>query len=689
MLRRLNKIPYIAPQSLVFSNFVGRRFFSEIGIIREIEASANANPSNPELQNLFLKTLNRRNQWTTVVRRYTDPRFVRNYDTHNEYAFAMSKLGRRLPVASTQHQDPTPYALQYENAAFAQQGSLANARTRVNEGSPDFAEKVSEKEKENEKEKGGSEKKEEKVLNVRVMGSKYGLFFRLLPTILIGSIVVLFLYIQSGSSLSKLTSSQSKKVNADSIEVTFEDVKGIDEAREEIQDIVMYLRNPAKFEAMGARMPKGVLLVGEPGTGKTLLARAIAGEAGVPFFSASGSEFDEMFVGLGSKRIRDLFAEAKKNAPSIIFIDEIDSLGSKRQDFQNNASKATLNQLLTELDGFQTDSGVVVIGATNLFDSLDAALVRPGRFDKIVNVPLPDIKGRKQIIDLYLANVPKSVDVSSERLARSTPGMSGADLFNVINSAAIKAAKQGRSKVNMRLLEEAFDDVSMGVERRSAVIPADCRRLTAFHEAGHATVSYFTDGTNPIRKATIVSRGRSLGMVASMLTDKDSFSVSKKELLAKIATAMGGRAGEEILMGKEGSTTGASSDFQQATSLASRMVTQWGMSEKVGYVFIGKERETLSSDAKQLIDSEIQSILQSQFVHAKTVLKENEFVFRKLADALLEHETLTGEEITQILKGEEFVKKADIEHKAEIENKVGAGFKIATTKGLQEDTLPL
>eukprot|EP01038_Epipyxis_sp_PR26KG_P013825 gene13825-18539_t len=360
---------------------------------------------------------------------------------------------------------------------------------------------------------------------------------------------------------------------------SFNDVVGIDEAKGELQEIVLYLQDPKRFTRLGGKLPKGVLLTGPPGTGKTLLARAIAGEAGVPFFHASGSEFEEMYVGVGAKRVRELFEVAKAKSPCIIFIDEIDAIGGSRQLKDQSAMKMTLNQLLVEMDGFQQNNGIIVIAATNFPDSLDSALVRPGRFDKHVDVPMPDIGGRQAILTLYGKKVPLDSDVDMEQLARGTPGFSGAELFNLINQAALKASVDGLKSVGMASLEHAKDKIMMGAERKSAVISPETMKMTAFHEAGHALVALKTAGADPIHKATIMPRGRALGMVMQ-LPEGDQTSMSRKQMLARLDVCMGGRLAEEIVFGPENVTSGASSDIQQATRLAKAMVTKYGLSDK-------------------------------------------------------------------------------------------------------------
>jgi len=445
--------------------------------------------------------------------------------------------------------------------------------------------------------------------------------------------------------------------------VTFADVAGCDEAKEEVSELVDFLRDPTKFQNLGGRVPRGVLMVGSPGTGKTLLAKAIAGEAKVPFFSISGSDFVEMFVGVGAARVRDMFEQAKKHSPCIIFIDEIDAVGRQRGaglGGGNDEREQTLNALLVEMDGFEGSAGVIVIAATNRPDVLDAALLRPGRFDRQVVVPLPDIRGREQILMVHMRKVPAAQDVNVNVLARGTPGMSGADLANLVNEAALFAARRGKRFVEMDDFEAAKDKIFMGAERRSMVMPEEERRNTAYHEAGHALVAKLMPKTDPVHKVTLIPRGRALGLTMQ-LPSEDRYSMDKVRLLSTIAVLFGGRIAEEIFMGQM--TTGASNDFERATDMARKMVTQWGMSEALGTmvygenegeVFLGRSVTThknISENTMQKVDAEIRRILDEQYALARKLIEENRDKMEAMAKALLEWETIDAEQIHDIMAG--------------------------------------
>jgi cell division protease FtsH len=445
--------------------------------------------------------------------------------------------------------------------------------------------------------------------------------------------------------------------------VTFDDVAGIDEAKEELEEIVEFLRNPQKFSRLGGKIPKGALLVGPPGTGKTLLARAIAGEAGVPFFTISGSDFVEMFVGVGASRVRDMFEQAKKNAPCIVFIDEIDAVGRSRGvgiGGGNDEREQTLNQLLVEMDGFEANEGIIIVAATNRKDVLDPALLRPGRFDRQIHVPNPDIKGREKILTVHARKVPLGPDVDLRLIARGSPGFSGADLANLVNEAALMAARVGRRFVTMEDFESAKDKVMMGVERRSMVLTPEQKEMTAYHEAGHAIVGMALPKCDPVYKATIIPRGQALGMVVS-LPEMDRLNYHKDEAKQKIAMAMAGKAAEIIKWGEERVSNGPAGDIQQATAIARAMVMRWGMSDKVGNIDYAEAHEgyqghtpgfSISAKTKEQIEGEVKRLIEDGYETARKILLEKSEEFERLAKGLLEYETLTGDEIRKVVAGQ-------------------------------------
>lgn len=459
--------------------------------------------------------------------------------------------------------------------------------------------------------------------------------------------------------------SKAKLLNEAHGRVTFSDVAGVDEAKEDLEEIVEFLRDPQKFQRLGGRIPRGVLLVGPPGTGKTLLARAIAGEANVPFFTISGSDFVEMFVGVGASRVRDMFEQAKKNAPCIIFIDEIDAVGRHRGaglGGGNDEREQTLNQLLVEMDGFEANEGIILIAATNRPDVLDPALLRPGRFDRQIVVPNPDVVGREKILRVHVRKVPLAPDVDLKTVARGTPGFSGADLMNLVNEAALLAARRGKRIVTMSEFEDAKDKVMMGAERRTLVMTEDEKRLTAYHEAGHAICAFNVKATDPVHKATIIPRGRALGMVMQ-LPERDKLSMSLEQMTSRLAIMMGGRVAEELIFGHDKVTSGAASDIEQATRLARMMVTKWGFSPELGNVSYGENQDevflgmsvartqNVSEATAQKIDSEIRRLVEAGYSEATQILTDRKDDLEALAQGLLEYETLSGDEIHDLLKG--------------------------------------
>lgn len=496
--------------------------------------------------------------------------------------------------------------------------------------------------------------------------SIFQIFLSWLPIILIIAFSIFsFRQLQAGGNKAMGFGKSRARLRAENeIRVTFEDVAGIDEAKQDLEEIVDFLRDPQKFQRLGGKIPRGVLLMGPPGTGKTLLARAIAGEANVPFFSISGSEFVEMFVGVGASRVRDLFDQAKKNAPCIVFIDEIDAVGRHRGaglGGGNDEREQTLNQLLVEMDGFEANEGIILVAATNRPDVLDPALLRPGRFDRQIVVPNPDVAGREKILSVHMRKVPLSPDVDVKTIARGTPGFSGADLANLVNEAALLAARRGKLAVSMFEFEQAKDKVMMGAERRSMVMTEEEKRLTAYHEGGHAIVAYYTPESDPIHKATIIPRGRALGMVMR-LPEGDRISMSRSKLLGDLKVSMGGRIAEELIFGHDKVTTGASSDIQMATEIARRMVTEWGLSDRLGFqmygerqqeVFLGhsvSQHKPISEATAQMVDEEIRKILDTCYTETEGLLKQNIKKLHLLAKALLDCETLSGDEIKALLE---------------------------------------
>ena len=459
--------------------------------------------------------------------------------------------------------------------------------------------------------------------------------------------------------------SKAKLLGEDDIKITFSDVAGVEEAKEEVKELVDFLKDPSKFQKLGGKIPRGVLMVGSPGTGKTMLAKAIAGEAQVPFFTISGSDFVEMFVGVGASRVRDMFEQAKKRAPCIIFIDEIDAVGRHRGaglGGGHDEREQTLNQLLVEMDGFEGNDGVIVIAATNRPDVLDPALLRPGRFDRQVVVPLPDIRGREQILKVHMRKVPISKNVEADILARGTPGFSGADLANLVNEAALFAARTEKRLVEMEEFEKAKDKIMMGAERRSMVMSEDEKKLTAYHEAGHAIVGRLIPLHDPVYKVTVIPRGRALG-VTMFLPEQDRLSYSKARLESQICSLFGGRIAEELIFGSDAVTTGASNDIERVTDIARNMVTRWGLSEKLGpmtfsdddgEVFLGRsvtQHKTVSDETAHVIDEEVRTIVSSNYSRAKVILEENIEKLHAMADALIEFETLDTDQIDDIMEG--------------------------------------
>ena len=503
----------------------------------------------------------------------------------------------------------------------------------------------------------------------------WGVLISWFPMILLIGVWIFFMrQANSGNNKAMSFGKSRARLIENTKKVTFKDVAGADEAKQELEEIIDFLKDPDKFQRLGGKIPKGVLMVGPPGTGKTLLAKAVAGDADVPFLSISGSDFVEMFVGVGASRVRDMFAQAKKNAPCLLFIDEIDAVGRHRGaglGGGNDEREQTLNQLLVEMDGFEANENVILIAATNRPDVLDPALLRPGRFDRQVTVTNPDKKGREEILKVHVKKVPLAKDVNLSVIARGTPGFSGADLANLVNEAALLAARKNKHKVTSSDFDEAKDKVLMGSERRSMAMDENEKKLTAYHEAGHAICSLYVESTDPIHKATIIPRGRALGMV-QQLPEKDQYSYSRIKMLSRLIIMMGGRVAEELKFGEKNVTSGASSDIAAATNLARSMVTEWGMSEKLGpvlyaentgEVFLGKsvtQSKNMSEETARLVDAEIKQLVVDAHDKAYKLLQEKSEEWERLAQALLEYETLTGEEIEQVIKGEKVDKSSEV-----------------------------
>lgn len=609
-----------------------------------LERGANENPYDTARQVAYLKELNQQGMFSHTISRFQNSTPAVDDGVLQQYIFALSRAGRldQLDVNSwlpryagsvPQFIESMPRELSYERSTLANayQGQTGGFQAQGGAGTQSNPLHVS-------------------VLEPPATFSQKARSW--VTPILFGVMTVAFImFMMDKSSPMKSLTKQPAAVTSSDVSTRFHDVMGVDEAKNELEEVVEFLRNPDKFTRLGGKLPKGVLLLGPPGSGKTLLAKAVAGEAGVPFLYASGSEFEEVYVGLGAKRVRELFAAAKKKSPCLIFIDEIDAIGGTRSAKDHQYHRMTLNQLLVELDGFNEATNVIVIGATNLPEVLDKALTRPGRFDKHVTVPLPDVRGRKQIIDLYLEDKPISEEIDSTILARGTTGFSGADLYNLVNVAAVRAAQIGLDKITMKELEAAKDKILMGAERKSAVLSEENRKITAYHEGGHALVAIHTSGALPIHKATIMPRGQALGMV-SQLPDSDQVHWTKRQLLARLDVAMGGRVAEEMIFGEEDVTTGALSDFNQANQIARSMVLQYGMCDRVGPM-ISAQQDDLSPSMRQIVDEEVQKILQTSYQRSKALLESKEGELHTLAEALLKYETLNKTEIESILRGEE------------------------------------
>ena len=617
---------------------------SSHNLLAHMEATANNNPGSASAQNAFYSALLRANMPEILAERYETGRYATNAACDAMYHRALDRMGSANTVGANNMAGASKGLSQEQinsvTRAVVANGRGGNTATARHSGSPTETGERS------------------NPVHVVVQESMGMTIFRIGRFILIGgavfyfALVIMSFFIDAFGLLRRNGGPQNTEVKPEQQKARFSDVKGCDEAKEEMQEIVDFLRSPDKYNQLGGKLPKGVLMVGPPGTGKTLLARAVAGEAGVPFFYMSGSEFDEVYVGVGAKRVRELFQNAKSKAPAIVFIDELDAVGGKRNERDAAYHMQTLNQMLTELDGFDQTAGVVFIAATNFPQMLDKALTRPGRFDRQVHVDLPDVRGRVDILKHYLRDMQIATEVDASLLARGTPGFSGADLENLVNQAAVHASKIGHSKVDMKDLEWAKDRVIMGAEKKSMVVQEADKLATAYHEAGHALMALFTEGSHPLYKVTIIPRARSLGLT-STLPEMDMVSYTKTQLEASIDRAMGGKIAEEVIYGADGVTTGCSSDLSSATDTAYAMVMYYGMSEKLGSVaYDGKLYETLSHSTKMQIEDEVRRILRESEERARKLITGRRRDLEIITRGLMKYETLNKDEVDKLLRGE-------------------------------------
>lgn len=609
------------------------------------EQQANRDLNNPAAQSEFYKLLLRSNYPQYVVSRFETPGIASSSECMTLYMEALQRIGRHAEA------DAVRQSLVANGSAAIANPALAASAANGGSGMPPPPQYPAMSTSYNPY--FGSRKE---PIHVVVTESTFTVVSRWLKWLIVFGVITYglsegFKYITENTSLLKSSEVADKSVDVAKTNVKFDDVRGCDEARAELEEIVDFLKDPTKYESLGGKLPKGVLLTGPPGTGKTLLARATAGEAGVDFFFMSGSEFDEVYVGVGAKRIRELFSQARARAPAIIFIDELDAIGGKRNPKDQAYAKQTLNQLLVELDGFSQTSGIIIIGATNFPESLDKALTRPGRFDKVVNVDLPDVRGRADILKHHMKKVTLASEVDPTIIARGTPGLSGAELMNLVNQAAVYACQQNAIAVDMSHFEWAKDKILMGAERKTMVLTEAARRATAFHEAGHAIMAMYTQGATPLYKATILPRGRALG-ITFQLPEMDKVDITKKECLARLDVCMGGKIAEEVIYGKENTTSGCGSDLQNATNTARAMVTQYGMSDHVGPVNLADKWESWSGKIRDIADNEVLEILKASEERTRKMLSEKNLELHRLAKGLMEYETLDSIEIDKVCKGE-------------------------------------
>ncbi|VEU19630.1 DEKNAAC100505 [Brettanomyces naardenensis] len=619
---------------------------SSNGGLAHQEQRANTELTNPSTQASFYRSLLRANYPHIVVSRYETPGIATNNACAELYVEALIKMGDRQKAENVARTYGIAPSTKYSSAAgddAAGSSGVVGAGNAYGPGS------------------------RTEPLHVVVTESPWITFSKWIKWIIpVGLLTygayIAFNFLVENGSIIKSSTVDDKSVEVSESNVKFSDCCGVDEAKAELEEVVEFLKDPSKFTSLGAQLPKGVLLTGPPGTGKTLLARATAGEAGVPFFFMSGSEFDELYVGVGAKRVRELFTKARARAPSIIFIDELDAIGGKRKSRDQAYAKQTLNQLLVELDGFSQTEGVVIIGATNFPDSLDKALTRPGRFDKIVTVDLPDVRGRTSILRHHLKNIACAKDVDPSVIARGTTGLSGAALKNLVNTAALYASHENALSVNMNHLEWAKDKVLMGGERRTMVMTEETRRNTAYHEAGHAVAAMFTEGATPLYKATILPRGRALG-ITFQLPEMDKHDITRRECLARLDVCMGGKIAEEMLYGPSNVTSGCSSDLSSATNTARAMVTGYGMSDKIGPVQLMDKWETWSPKLRDMADEETRKLLIASEERTRKLLRDRRVELKRLAEGLLEYETLTRSEMDKIVRGQAIDKVKTISNK--------------------------
>lgn len=608
-----------------------------------MERTANNNPNSATAQSAFYSALLRANRPDIIVQRYETGRFATNPACEAVYLRALENEQGAAATQSTQ--GTTTSGLQ-------QNSTLTN--DQIQAVSQAVGAKLQGKNHALARSGTGAKDSPLYVIVDESLGNsilKWLRFFMWTGVVFYVIYVLLGLLVDAGGMMRRVTTHSHAEAKPEMQKTRFSDVHGCDEAKEELQELVEFLKAPDKFNALGGKLPKGVLLTGPPGTGKTLLARAVAGEAGVPFFYMSGSEFDEIYVGVGAKRVRELFSAARAKAPAIVFIDELDAIGSKRNERDAAYVKQTLNQLLTDLDGFDQNSGVIFLAATNFPELLDKALTRPGRFDRRVAVPLPDVRGRVSILKHHMRNMALATDVDASVIARGTPGFSGAELENLANHAAIHASKRKATKISMQDFDWAKDKIIMGAERRSAIIQQKDKIATAYHEGGHALIAMFTAGSDPLYKATIMPRGHALGLTQS-LPAMDRVSMTKAEYLSRIDMAMGGKVAEEIVYGPDNVTSGAAADIQQATSIAYKMVTQMGMSDKLGNIDLHSDYARLPPTTRQRIWDEVHRIVEEGKQRAHALLTSKRKELDLLANALVEYETLNKEEMEKVVKGE-------------------------------------